>query len=188
MFAVGWPVAREAWGGPLGLLGVALTLCVVCTSCGGRSLSGRCESNCAPPIVDADLDAGDDGAPTSGPDACVAAGGQCGEGGVDAGACTYFEASSYDQTCVSDSDCTKVFLGNACEPCPFICGAEGVAAINKKSAPRYWADVNKTAASGAMGLCNCPPDVASYCCRGGRCVAGDRVCSPPDGSAGLTDE
>jgi hypothetical protein len=100
---------------------------------------------------------------TSGAAACEAAGGQCvagvafcanvGPGATaascldvrrdmlccalneDAG-CTEIQASSYDQSCKSDSDCVKVDVGNACVACVFACG-QNVGAINAGAMAQY---------------------------------------------------
>jgi hypothetical protein len=139
--------------------------------------------------------------------ACVAAGGQCvtgvafcasvGTGATpascldissdmlccavneDAG-CTEIQASSYDQSCKTDSDCVTVNVGNACAECVFAC-AENVGAINAGAMAQYNADVAKTPAG--VASCNCPSEgIVVSCCRSGQCHA-DNECSSLDGSA-----
>ncbi len=98
----------------------------------------------------------------------------------DAG-CTEIEASNYDQSCKSDSDCVTVSVGNACEKCVFACG-ENVGAINAAAIAQYTADVAMTPAG--VGFCGCPSvGVVVPCCRSGQCHA-DNECSSRDGSAG----
>jgi len=81
-------------------------------------------------------------------------------------------ASSYNQSCTSDSDCVLVGSGeNAfCQPCS--CG--GLAAINRAALPRFDADVAKTPAGSLPGGTSCSPccgpTVAAYC-QNGQCVA-----------------
>jgi hypothetical protein len=163
-------------------------------------------------LLDAAADSGDEGGETPGAAACAAAGGQCVQGvafcanvgpGAAAGSCldvgpgtlccavnadagcTEIEASSYDQTCTSDSDCVVVDVGNACEVCVFACG-ENRGAINVGAMAQYTADVSKTAA-GFPACEGCPPEpMISPCCRGGQCHAGGG-CSPLDGSTGASD-
>jgi formylglycine-generating enzyme required for sulfatase activity len=142
---------------------------------------------------------------SSGAAACVAAGGQCvagvgfcanvGPGATpascldvsidmlccsvneDAG-CTEIEASSYDQSCKTDSECVTVSVGNACDECVFAC-VQSVGAINAGAMLEYNADVAKTPAGVALsvGQCNCPLErVLAPCCRGGQCHV-DLECS-----------
>lgn len=137
--------------------------------------------------------------------ACVAAGGQCvtsvdfcanvGPGATaascldvsrdmlccavdeDAG-CTEVEASSYDQSCKSDSDCVVVNVGNACAECIFAC-AQSVGAINAGAMAQYNADVAKTPAG--VAECNCPSEgIVIPCCHGGQCHV-DNECSSQGG-------
>jgi hypothetical protein len=140
---------------------------------------------------------------TSGAAACVVAGGQCVAGlafcanvgaspasclGVaddllccatnpDAKCSVEIQASSYDQSCKADSDCTKINVGDPCEECVFACEASGIGAINVGAMAQYMADVGKTAAS--VAGCGCPeePNYATpACCRGGQCHA-DNECA-----------
>jgi hypothetical protein len=105
-------------------------------------------------------------------------------GASDAAGCAEIRASSYDQSCKSDSDCAMVNVGNACVECVFACG-EHVGAINVGALAQYMADVDKTPAGAA--LCGCglvlrPP----LCCRSGQCHA-DNECLSLDGSTDAAD-
>jgi hypothetical protein len=140
--------------------------------------------------------------------ACVAAGGQCvagvgfcanvGPGATaascldvstdmlccavndDAG-CTEIQASNYNQSCKSDSDCVTVNVGNACAECIFAC-AENVGAISTGAMAQYTADVAKTPAGVALCYCPQPPvGLLVPCCSSGQCHA-DNECSSLDGS------
>jgi sulfatase modifying factor 1 len=96
----------------------------------------------------------------------------------DAG-CTEIAASSYDQSCKSDTDCVTVNVGNACAECVFAC-AENVGAINAGAMGQYTADLAKTPAG--VALCNCPSEgIVVPCCRSGQCHA-DNECLSLDGS------
>src|SRR5580704_6582483 len=96
----------------------------------------------------------------------------------DAG-CTEIAASSYDQSCKSDSDCVLVHVGSACGGCVFACG-QNVGAVNAAATAQYIADVAKTPAG--VGYCFCRFEaVPAPCCRDGQCHADDE-CSPLDGS------
>ncbi len=96
----------------------------------------------------------------------------------DAG-CTEIEASSYDESCKSDSDCVTVNVGSTCSACVFACG-QNVGAINAGAMAQYTADVAKTPA-GAIP-CFCPTGgLGVPCCRSGQCHAGNE-CSSLDGS------
>jgi hypothetical protein len=143
--------------------------------------------------------------------ACAAAGGQC---MVDNGNCAtrvlvdcgpsaiccvqlttctdanvqLIQASNYDQSCTSNSDCIPVGEGNACYPCAIACPS---AAINASAKGRYLSDVAKTPAADLAGVnCGCP-DAFSPCCRGGTChadfqcqsavPAGDEACTAAGG-------
>jgi hypothetical protein len=75
-------------------------------------------------------------------------------------------ASSYDQSCRTDSDCIAVEEGNFCDP-----GANNGctnAAINKSALPQYKADLAKTQAGVCFGLSGCPEE-SSPCCQNGTC-------------------
>jgi hypothetical protein len=167
-----------------------------------------CGPTCA---IEASTDGGfDGGTEASGPAACVASGGKCVQGvafcanvgpgatpkscldlgptmlccaaNADAG-CTEIQASSYDQSCQSDSDCVTVNVGNACAECTFACGTN-VGAISVGAMSQYVVDVDKTPAGAAD--CGCPAEqIISPCCRGGQCHA-DNACAL-DGSTAAAD-
>jgi hypothetical protein len=75
------------------------------------------------------------------------------------------QASNYDQSCATDSDCVAVGEGNFCYPGAGTCPS---AAIRTSALGQYQADVSKTYAAAciAMGLC-VPLGVPS--CRAGTC-------------------
>ncbi len=57
------------------------------------------------------------------------------------------QASSYDQTCTADSDCTGITEGNSCNPCSLSCVN---ASINVHALPQYTLDnANIVGAAGA---------------------------------------
>jgi hypothetical protein len=94
------------------------------------------------------------------------------------------QASNYDQSCATTSDCVAVGEGNACYPCAIACPT---AAINASARAQYLSDVAKTSGSSQGDVtCNCPAEFAP-CCRGGTCHA-DSQCQNPDlGIDGHTD-
>lgn len=84
------------------------------------------------------------------------------------------EATNYDQSCSTDTDCVgtagpfAVESGNFCQAL-CMCGGDS---INKAAVPRYVRDVSQTPlGSGAIAplLCSCP-QVGSPCCASGRCA------------------
>lgn len=83
------------------------------------------------------------------------------------GACTStasIQASSFDQSCVSDLDCVAVGQGSVCAQCGFVCPT---AAINKGGLAAY--QVAALDAGGSfLGPCNCP-EFGSPCCHQGQC-------------------
>jgi hypothetical protein len=96
------------------------------------------------------------------------------ESGADAAASCNISASSYDQSCKADTDCTLVDSRNYCEPgcvCPN-------STVNVGALAQYNADVATTPlGSGALGSTACPCRVVlPPCCRDGRCVLD---CSSP---------
>jgi hypothetical protein len=134
------------------------------------------------------------GAALSGATECAAAGGQCEVGAVcgleqalSSGPCgpvgavcclhvlcaadatvRLVQASDYDRSCVNDSDCVAVPVGNACT-CDLSCGTPG--AINETAEAQYLSDMLKMPSV----TCNClrppPPSgpAAVTCCVGGTC-------------------
>jgi hypothetical protein len=71
------------------------------------------------------------------------------------------EASNYDQSCTTDSDCVAVREGNFCFPpiCPS-------AAINVSAEARYNEDVAMTNAAICGGIASCPSFAGTFCCAG----------------------
>jgi hypothetical protein len=92
-------------------------------------------------------------------------------------------ASSYDQSCQTDSDCIAVEEGSFCDP-----GANNGctnAAINKSALPQYKADLAKTQASVCFGISGCTIEIGP-CCRNGVCQVNGQCPSgvvPPPGDA-----
>jgi hypothetical protein len=86
------------------------------------------------------------------------------------------QASNYDQSCKTSSDCIAVGEGNACYGCSIPCAS---AAINLHAKLQYDTDVAKTLAGRFAGSpgCHCPADFGP-CCIGGVCHA-DIQCSQP---------
>ena len=86
------------------------------------------------------------------------------------------QASNYDQSCTTDSDCVAVGQGNFC-----LAGAGNcpTAAIRKSAYARYQADVAKTQAAVCSALSSC---TASFgpCCRHGTCQMNLNCESPSD--------
>lgn len=85
-------------------------------------------------------------------------------------------ASSYDQTCTSDSDCAEVSEGDPCNPCDFSCSN---AAINVRALAQYGAD---TAGIYPAAYTLCPSSCGgpeTVCCSGGTCHRGDPTCPLP---------
>jgi len=66
------------------------------------------------------------------------------------------KASNYDQSCVADSDCVAVAVGNFCIPGAGNCAN---AAINKSAQTRYQSDVANTNAA----FCSAPGNCAVTC-------------------------
>jgi hypothetical protein len=81
-------------------------------------------------------------------------------------------ASSYDQTCAVDTDCTAVSEGSTCNACNFACPN---AVISVNALPQYRSDTSSLLLA-AANLCpsSCPAQGA--CCRGGTC----HLVSPSD--------
>jgi hypothetical protein len=85
-----------------------------------------------------------------------------------------------DQSCIVDSDCVEVYVGNSCS-CDIGCMTT-IGPINKAAQPRYTADV----ASAPQVFCTCkpPPPVRVdaepvACCVGGQCQTTPGHCSVP---------
>jgi hypothetical protein len=93
----------------------------------------------------------------------------CGDAGV-----LNIQASDYDQTCASDTDCVAISQGNACEPCTLECTT---AAISKSAEGPYQVDIAKAheGDAGVGVICHCPLEFPA-CCLAGKCHA-DSQCS-----------
>jgi hypothetical protein len=91
------------------------------------------------------------------------------------------QASSYDQSCTTDTDCVPISEGNACDALFGSCCAN--ATISRAAFAQYQSDLAKTrvasCTTGGRFTCNC----ATYpiCCLGGSCNWG---CSSPLVAAG----
>ncbi len=184
-----------------------LCLSAIATGCTSSS-SGPADGSVAPADAEPDVstDAEPDvSTGDSGPADCVAAGGQCvvgpamncgkvgpqncnpdrNPGGAvcclaectDANTQT-IQASNYEQSCSTDSDCVAVGEGNACFPCALVCPN---AAINVAAHAQYLADVAKTFAGSNSGTCvlSCPANFGG-CCRAGKCHADIQCATPAD--------
>ena len=69
-------------------------------------------------------------------------------------------ASSYDQSCTSDSDCVAVWFGDVCTTA--CAGCEPNGAINVSSTNAYGTDARN--ATDASTVCPCPPPMGHACC------------------------
>ena len=77
-------------------------------------------------------------------------------------------ASSYDQSCTVDTDCTGVTSGDYCGGLCTLCLA---AAINTAALGEFNADIAETpVGSGEAAPCPCPRATVA-CCRNGACTA-----------------
>jgi hypothetical protein len=76
------------------------------------------------------------------------------------------QASSYDQSCQTDSDCVPISEGNACD----VLGCCANATISKDALAQYQSDLAKTrVASCSTGNLGCNCAVYNFCCNGGSC-------------------
>lgn len=171
-----------------------------------------CSSNSSNGGGGADAGAGDVAVDTSGPAACVAAGGQCVLGGAScssrgpqdcnpdrnpggafcclSGLCPAapVQATNYDQTCTVDSDCVSVAEGNPCMPCGF--GCPSGATINVGALTKYRSDIANTPAvlsaadGGCLSTCGTASGRSDYgpFCCAGMCHVGG-PCLPADAGA-----
>jgi len=113
------------------------------------------------------------------------AGSSCTDGGG-----TTVRASSYDQSCMVDTDCVGISAGDSCNPCDFSCVN---ASINAAALSQYTSDTANLPAvlAVAKGACasSCGgPETA--CCVGGTCHWGYFMCPAADtdaGDAGASD-
>ena len=69
-------------------------------------------------------------------------------------------ASSYTTTCIADTDCTAVWLGNACTSTCFCPNAS----INASSKAKYQSDFDAT--NHENNVCTCPAFPDPVCCNG----------------------
>jgi hypothetical protein len=81
-------------------------------------------------------------------------------------------ASSYDQTCAVDTDCTAISEGSTCNACNFACPN---AAINVNALPQY-SSATAGLSQAAYNICpnGCP--AMRTCCRGATCQFGFPTC------------
>jgi hypothetical protein len=87
------------------------------------------------------------------------------------------QASNYDQSCTTDSDCVAVGEGSFCYPGAGRCPS---AAIRKSALSQYQADVSKTWAVACIAIGSCTNSVGP-CCRAGTCRMNEGcVASPAD--------
>jgi hypothetical protein len=179
-------------------------------NCYCQSGAWGCGPTC---IIDDASTSADAGAGASGSAACVAAGGQCVRPG--GGPCTLvgpeqacspdqvggtfccavapdascpdggIQASNYDQTCVTDSDCVAISANESCSLCGLVCTN---ATINARAQAQYLSDIANTTASLTSQRMACTGDcgVNSACCVSGRCEWGTQCNAPlvPIGDAG----
>ena len=87
------------------------------------------------------------------------------------------QASNYDQSCATDSDCVPVAEGSRCHPggggCP-------TAAIRTSALAQYQTDVSKSSANGCIAISSCGM-YAGPCCHAGTCRMNQGcVASPAD--------
>jgi len=75
-------------------------------------------------------------------------------------------ASDYGTSCATASDCSSVFLGNACTA---TCACENDV-IASSSLAAYQADYKAVSDGGGL-ICPCPPPEPPSCCKG-KCVVG----------------
>jgi hypothetical protein len=93
------------------------------------------------------------------------------------------QASDYDQSCATATDCVSVQEGNVCDPAAHQCAN---AAISKSAYDQYQADVAKALAScnnpGACGF-ESPP-----CCVAGKCQISTGSCPIADAAVDVATE
>jgi hypothetical protein len=182
----------------LAVMGLLLAATSGCSST--RTVEGAADASVMTP--DAQSDASFDAS------TCVAEGGLCAAastacGAIISSACgpsevccvgpcmvdgneVVIRASSYDQSCSTDSDCIAIATGGTCLPCIILC-ATTTAAINRAAQPEYMADISGTLAAAAHGGgCGCPAGgLGEACCRGGMCST-DCVAPVLDGAVAET--
>jgi hypothetical protein len=140
--------------------------------------------------------------------ACVAAGGFCASGdvsgcrigpqdcGFPGGFCCDpiipyegchdggIKASSYDQSCTSDSDCVAVAEGDSCLACAFSCPN---AVINPGALAKYRSDIASAPHAAFALACFGCPIVTGPCCLGGSCHIGEECIDPVAADAAAVD-
>jgi hypothetical protein len=88
------------------------------------------------------------------------------------------KASSYDQTCVTDTDCVAITSGDSCNVCGFKCTN---AAINVGAQAKYSMDIDYTTGSLTSQRMACTGDCTLQfgpCCIGGTCQLGGQCPAP----------
>jgi hypothetical protein len=84
--------------------------------------------------------------------------------GVGSGQCVQIELASFDQSCLADSDCVGIYVG---EVCPDTCvGCAPNAAINSAGVDRYDSLTGTVQHTGTCGPCEAPPSprcIANTC-------------------------
>jgi hypothetical protein len=78
----------------------------------------------------------------------------------------FIQASDYDQSCATDSDCVPIAAGDFCHPNPGCSNA----AINKSALARYQADIAKTYGAGSCTALSSCGFSQGPCCRQGTCL------------------
>jgi hypothetical protein len=146
-----------------------------CAAAGGQCLVGDAScmvmgfQNCNP-------DQGPSGAFCCLDNAIDPEAGSCTDGGI--------QASSYDQSCVTDKDCVSVAEGDSCRLCGFECPGS---AINADAQAKYQADIARTPAGLSLQspycVTGCPAGFAP-CCRAGVCHADLQCATPATDDAG----
>ncbi len=91
---------------------------------------------------------------------------------TDASSTCSMPASDYDDTCVTDADCTEVPGGNPCgNTCQCLIG------MNVRVAAKYMADYEAILrAEGHVGVCACPC-LGALCCSQGHCQNSCSACN-----------
>jgi hypothetical protein len=100
-----------------------------------------------------------------------------------AGGACMISASSYDQSCMEDTDCVEVTSTNYCNAQACLCGGS---AINMSALAQFNADVGGTPLGSHPGGGGCPC-ASSFgpCCRQGNCTA--ECYSPADALPACAD-
>jgi|HubBroStandDraft_2_1064218.scaffolds.fasta_scaffold17668_3 hypothetical protein len=157
--------------------GFAIAVSLVCSLIGCTTASNEGAADAASPAsacVAAGGLCGVSACSTLGPQSCGVAGETCCLDSLGA-ACAAeagsapIVASSYDQSCQTDSDCVGIGVGDPCYPCGVVC--PGAAAINASSLAQYMADVLRSPAGKGDFVCNCPLySPSSVCCNAGTCA------------------